>query len=95
MAKWTISEYATMPTDANGVFMPISRKPMNSTGLAAAGQVALSGGRYVRFCGDTNAHVAIGTTTAHQATTSDEFVPAGQDYWLDPEGASALNFIVG
>lgn len=93
MAVWTISEYATLPTDANGNFMPISRKPMASTGLTAQGQVALNGGRYVRFCGDTNAHVAIGTTAQHQATVNDEFVPAGQDYWFDPEGASAMNFI--
>jgi hypothetical protein len=95
LSKWTISEYDNMPADANGYPMPISRKPRNSTGLTVAGQVNLSGGRYVRFCGDTNAHVAVGTIAQHQATTNDEFVPAGQDYWVDPEGAPAINFIVG
>jgi hypothetical protein len=95
MAKWVISEYDSLPVDANGIPMPISRKPRASTGVTAAGQVPLTGGRYVRFCGDTAAHVAIGTTGQHAASTSDEYVPAGMDYWLDPEGASALNFIVG
>jgi hypothetical protein len=92
MAKWTISEYDTLPFDANGVALPISRRPRNSSGATAAGQVNLTGGRYVRFCGDTNAHVHIGTSGA---TTADEFVPAGMDYWLAPEGATAINFIVG
>ena len=95
MSKWTISEYDNLPVDASGAAMQISSKPRASTGLVAAGQVTLSGGRYVRFCGDTNAHVAIGTIAAHPATTNDEFVPAGMDYWVAPGGASALNFIVG
>lgn len=95
MSKWTISEYDSLPLDANGIALPISRRPRASTGVTAAGQVALTGGRYVRFCGDTAAHVAIGTTGQHQASTSDEYVPASQDYWLAPEGATALNFIVG
>jgi hypothetical protein len=82
-----------MPVDAAGAIMPFGRKPRSRQGVTAPGQVPLSGGRYVRFCGDTAAHVAIGTTAQHQATTADEYVPAGMDYWVDPEGAQALNFI--
>jgi hypothetical protein len=95
MSKWTITEYDSLPVDANGFPLQMGRKPRSSSGATVAGQVTLNGGRYVRFCGDTAAHVAIGTTGQHQATTADEYVPAGMDYWLDPEGATALNFIVG
>lgn len=92
MSKWTLSEYGDLPRDAAGNPIPISRKARKSTGFTVAQPAITPGvGTVVcRFCGDTAAHVKIGTG----AGTDDEYVPAGQDYWFCPEG-NQISFIVG
>lgn len=94
MAKWTFSEYSQLPTDSEGNPLQIASKAnrLAKTGSAAAGTFSLQGGtRFVRFCGDTNAHVEIGSA----ADTTCDFVPAGQEYWIATLGAPQLTFIVG
>lgn len=93
MAKWTLSEYGQLPIDANGNPIPISRGARNSRGFTAAqANVAIGAGtQFCRFCGDTAAHVKL----AAGASPSDEYVPAGQDYWFSAQDSSVLSFIVG
>jgi hypothetical protein len=67
MAKWTISEYSHLPKDAGGNILPVYGKPRVSAAAAAGGTTNLNAGtRYVRICGDTAFHAAIGAaaTTA-------------------------------
>jgi hypothetical protein len=92
MPKWTVSEYETLPLDRNGIPIPISRKAIASNKfVAATSPIALDPKtRFVRFCGDTAAHVK----AAAGATDGDEYVPAGLDFWLAPDGA-VMSFIVG
>lgn len=92
MAKWTISEYDVLPLDKVGNPIPIARKALASRKFAVATDpIVLNGNtRFVRFCGDTAAHVK----AAGGATDSDEYVPAGQDFWLAPDG-TVLSFIAG
>lgn len=92
MAKWTLSEYGQMPQDSLGNPLPISRAARQSRGYTAAqANIALGQGtQYCRFCGDTAAHVKMGTGAA----TSDEYVPAGQDYFFAADSA-IISFIVG
>jgi hypothetical protein len=93
MAKWIISEYDVMPLDKVGNALPIARKALASRKFAAAtDNIALNANtRYVRFCGDTAAHVKAGAGAAD----TDEYVPAGQDFWLAPDAAALMSFIVG
>jgi hypothetical protein len=93
MAKWTISEYDVMPLDKVGNAMPIARKSLASRKFTVATDpIALNPNtRFVRFCGDTAAHVK----AAAAAADTDEYVPAGQDYWLAADAAAVMSFIVG
>lgn len=92
MAKWTISEYSHLPIDGAGNPIPISRKSRQSQGVVAAGTVnTAAGSRYVRFCGDTAAHVKVGTG----ASTNDEYVAAGVDHWVALDDQTSISFIVG
>jgi hypothetical protein len=92
MSKWIVTEYESLPLDKYGVPVPISRKAIASRKfVAATSPVALDGKtRFVRFCGDTAAHVKADVN----ATDNDEYVAAGADYWLAPDGA-VISFIVG
>lgn len=94
MSKWTITEYSQLPTDGAGNVLPIFNRPRASAGAVAAGTVNISQGtRYIRFVGDTAAHVAIGAAAA----TSDPYVPAGAEFLVavDPRFETQLTFIAG
>ena len=93
MSKWTITEFDVLPKDPAGLAISVGGPPVNSQGVTGAGTVALSGAtRFVRFCGDTAAHVRLGP---NGASTSDPYVPAGVDYWFGTNGQTSINFIVG
>ena len=93
MSKWTITEFDVLPKDPASLPIPVGGPPVNSQGVTAAGVVTLSGAtRYVRFCGDTAAHVRLGSSGA---STNDAYVTAGQDYWFGTNGLTSMNFIVG
>lgn len=92
MAKWIVTEYESLPLDKYGIPIPISRKAIASRKfVAATSPIALDPKtRFVRFCGDTAAHVKADVAAAD----TDEYVPAGLDFWLAPDGA-VISFIVG
>jgi hypothetical protein len=94
MAKWTISEYSHLPTDAAGNILPVYTKPRVSVGKTAAATVDLNAAtRFVRFIGDTAAHVALGAA----ATTDNPYVPAGAEFVLAVANGvdTQLTFIAG
>jgi hypothetical protein len=94
MAKWTISEYSHLPAGANGAQLPVYSRPRATVGKTAAATVTLNPAtKFVRFIGDTAAHVALGAA----ATTDDPYVAAGAEFviGLDSRDATQLTFIAG
>jgi hypothetical protein len=94
MSKWTISEYSQLPKDAAGNILPVYGRPRASVGKVAAATVTLNPGtRYVRICGDTAFHAAIGPA----ASTDDPYTAAGAELViaLDTGSDTQLTFIAG
>lgn len=92
MAKWTISEFSHLPDDAAGEPLPIYGSVRASVGKVAPATINLTPGTvFVRFCGDTAAHVALGAA----ATADAPYVPAGAEFALATGGATQFTFIAG
>ncbi len=81
MAKCTVSEHSSIPSDAAGNPLQIFRKPRRAKGYATGAATASSlpfqeGTVFVRFAADVSCHVSIGDDN-DTATADDDFVAAG------------------